>query len=382
MINSIKCPNCGEEVEISRALKHELEEKAISDLEKKHTEELKAVSREAEEKITKRMKDQFETQLTLQREDLEDSKKRNKELLNELSEMGKLIRELKKRDEERELDMEKKMLVTEEKIRVEVKKKTEEGERLKLLEKEKQLADALKVNEELKRKLQQGSQQNQGEVLELELEEMLNKEFPNDKIRPVGKGVKGGDIIQEIWDRYGNRCGVILWELKNAKWNKEWIDKLKNDQREIKADLAVLISEIMPDDIKVAAYKDGIWISSRGFIIGIAMALRANVIQAYHIRKSVQGKNLKMEVLYNYLSGVEFKQRVEAIVDAFTNMQEELEKERRLFTAKWARQEKYIRQVIDNTHGMHGDLKGIMGATLPEIKSLESVNELLPGKSL
>lgn len=371
MLDGIKCPHCGKIVEITQALKHELEEKAVLEERKNFEKELAVVKAEAEKKAQKVLKSQFEIDLKSTSQDLEEERKRNKSLLDQLSELSKLVRDLKHKDEERKLEMEKKIIEEEDKIRLEAKKKADEENYLKLLEKDKKLGEALKVNEELKRKLQQGSQQTQGEVLELELEKILSDEFPNDKIIPVGKGIRGGDIIQEVWDRNGNRCGTILWESKNARWNNDWIDKLKNDQRSVKADLAVLVSEILPQDNKSAYFKEGIWLCHRVFTLGIAMALRHNIIQSSYIRKSVQGKNVKMEILYNYLSGIEFKQRVEGIIDSFTLLQEELEKEKRWFAAKWARQEKQIRNVIDNTHGMHGDLKGIMGATLPEIKSLE-----------
>lgn len=285
-------------------------------------------------------------------------------------ELLKQIRELKRVDAQRESELQKKLLAEEEKIRLDATKKAEENQHLKTAEMQKQLTDALKVNEDLRHKLQQGSQQNQGEVLELELENQLKSEFPNDKIEPVAKGIRGADLVQEVWDSRGTRCGVILWEIKNAKWSEGWIAKLKDDQRQLKSELAVIVSENLPSNVKTAAFVDQVWVCGRGFATGLAMALRANLIQAHYIRKSAVGKNEKMEVLYNYLSGVEFKQRVETIVDAFEVMREEIEKERKWFSAKWSRQEKSLRSVIDHTHGMHGDLAGIMGASLPEIKSL------------
>jgi hypothetical protein len=330
------------------------------------------MTEQVEEKTQAKVREQFALEIKDSKEELAEAKKRNQELLEQLTDLNKLIRELKRKDEERTLEMEKRLAESEDKIRQEAKKKAEEEEHLKLLEKDKQLADAEKIIMELKQKVQQGSQQTQGEVLELELEKALKEEFPNDKITPVGKGVRGADVIQEVWDRNGVRCGVILWESKNAKWNSEWIDKLKEDQRQLKAEIAAIISENLPPEVKGAAFKDGVWIGARTFAVGLAMALRASLIQAHHIKKSVQGKNEKMEVLYGYLTGVEFRQRVESIVDAFTQMQEELEKERRWFGAKWARQEKALRNVLDHTLGMHGDLQGILGGNLPEIKSLEA----------
>lgn len=337
MDTNFVCPHCGKSVEISEAVMHQVRESV------KETE-------------VQRFKEDYE--------------KRIKDSNDQVTEMLKQMRDMKKRESEIEIEMQKKLLSEEEKIRVEAVKKAEEASHLKTLEMQKQLTDALKVNEELKHKLQQGSQQNQGEVLELELENQLKSEFPNDKIEPVGKGIRGADLVQEVWDSRGTKCGVILWEIKNAKWSEGWIAKLKDDQRQLKAELAVVVSENLPSNIKTAAFVDQIWVCGRGFATGLAMALRANLIQAHYIRKSAVGKNEKMEILYNYLSGVEFKQRVETIVDAFEVMREEIEKERKWFSAKWSRQEKSLRSVIDHTHGMHGDLAGIMGASLPEIKSL------------
>lgn len=333
MTSDIVCPHCGKNVQITAAFyKKELDE-----------------------------------QIKLVRE---DSDKRVKELVVEQTNLLKEMRELKKKDDEREIELQKRLIVEQEKIRVEASKKAEENQHLKMAEMQKQLTDALKVNDELKHKLQQGSQQNQGEVLELELERILKLEFPNDVISPVSKGIRGADLIQEVWDKTGIKSGVILWEIKNAKWSDTWISKLKEDQRQLKAEIAVIVSENLPDNIKVAAFRDQVWICGREFSLGMAMALRANLIQAHYIRRSVAGKNEKMEVLYNYLSGVEFKQRIEAIVEAFDVMRDEIEKEKRWFVAKWTKQEKSLRAVIDHTHGMHGDLAGIMGASLPEIKSL------------
>ena len=228
----------------------------------------------------------------------------------------------------------------------------------------------------MKRKLQQGSQQTQGEAFELEFEKMLKNEFPNDTISEVEKGTKGGDIVQEVCDRNGNMCGKILWELKNTKtWSELWIDKLKGDQRSAVADYAVLISEALPDQIDTARFYKNIWVTKTNFVIGLACALRLNLIQIAMAKRATGGRKDKSELLFNYLSGTEFRLRIEAIIDAFTNMQLEIEKEKRYFSNKWARDEKNIRQVIDNTYGMHGDLKGIVGNTFPQIKGLQGLED-------
>lgn len=227
------------------------------------------------------------------------------------------------------------------------------------------------MNEELKKKLEQGSQQTQGEVLELEIEEVLRKEFPNDEIKEVAKGVRGADIVQVVKDKMGKTCGLILWESKNAKWSDTWLSKLKEDQRAAKADIAVLVSENLPEGIKNFSYKAGVWVSSRQTFAALASALRISLHQVFTTKQSAVGKNEKMEVLYEYLSGVEFRHRVEGIVEAFSEMQEDIEREKRWFTAKWSKQEKSLRKVMDQTHGMYGELESMMGKSLEPIKSLE-----------
>jgi hypothetical protein len=268
--------------------------------------------------------------------------------------------------------MEKKLAVEEEKIRSDAQKKAEEEQHLKLIEKDKQLESALKEVEDMRRKLQQGSQQMQGEAFELEFEETLRHQYPNDTIEEVAKGTRGGDVIQEVIDGNGNSVGKILWELKNTKtWSEGWIDKLKADKRAINAEEAILISEVLPNNIKQGGYRNGVWVIQRDIFITIADTMRAKLIQMYYLKNASRGKDEKMEILYQYLTGIEFKNRIEAIIEAFTNMQAEIEKEKRYFSNKWARDEKNIRQVVDNTFGMHGDLKGIVGRVLPQIKGLD-----------
>lgn len=373
-MDTIICPNCKQPLEINQAIRHQIEEQTLAEVTAKHKKELEEAKNQAKEELNKKMKEQFETQLKRLEEDAKEKDERNKQLSEELSKLFEALRQLKREKEETQLLMQKKLAQEEEKIRLDAQKKAEEQQRLKILEKDKQLQDAIKANEELRRKLQQGSQQTQGEAFELEFETLLKRNYPNDKITPVAKGVKGGDIIQEVWDARGNFVGKILWELKNTKtWNEGWIEKLRNDQRTISAEEAVLISEVLPNTMENGGFRQNIWITQRNCVSLIADTLRAKLIQLYYIKSSVQAKDAKMEILYTYLSGVEFKHRVEAIIEAFTNMQAEIEKEKRYFASKWARDEKNIRQVIDSTYGMHGDLKGIIGGVLPQIKGLELI---------
>lgn len=375
-MDTIACPHCGKKFELTEAIKHRFEEDALQKLQESHKEELALEKRKAQEESSKKLNEEFAHQLKRMEEDSKDKDMRNKKLLEELSLLSDALRKSKKESEEAEYSMKKKLAEEEEKIRADAQKKAEEEGRMKLLEKEKQLEGALKEAEDLKRKLQQGSQQLQGEAFELAFETALASQYAHDKIVPVGKGIKGGDIVQEVWDARGNYVGKILWELKNTKtWGPAWIDKLKSDKRSINAEEAVLITEVLPPDMKIAGFKDSVWVTKQEFVIPLADTLRAKLIQMFYIRNSVQAKDQKMEVLYNYLSGTEFRHRVEAIIEAFTNMQQEIEKEKRYFSNKWARDEKNIRQVVDSTYGMHGDFKGIIGASLANIKGIDMLED-------
>lgn len=371
-MNTVICPHCKKTVEISEALRHEFKEQELAKIKAAHEKEKEEIRIAVLEESNKKIAKEFELQLKQAEKDNTEQAKQNQKLYEQIEKMMEEKSVLKREKDEMKLEMQKTLEEKEEKIRFDAQKKAEEEQHLKMLAKDKQLADTLKELEDAKRKLQQGSQQTQGEVFELEFEKLLQTEFPHDQIKPVGKGVKGGDIVQEVWDARGNYNGKILWELKNTKtWTEGWIDKLKGDKRTINAEEAVLISEILPTEITTAGFRNGVWVTKKEFVIGLASALRANLIQLYYAKQSAKGKDEKVEILYSYISGVEFKHRIEAIIDAFSNMQSDIEKEKRYFSTKWARDEKNIRQVIDNTFGMHGDFKGIMGNTLPTIKGLE-----------
>lgn len=371
MKTTIKCKHCGKEIEISEALRHEIEEQILASEEARHQKELAEATKKAEQNAIEKSRRDFELELKNLRKEKEEEKQRNIKLLKQLEELSEEIRNLRRRDEERELAMKKHLAYEEDKIRQETRKKVVEEHDLKDREKDKKLQDALKQIEELKIKMQQGSQQTQGEIMELELEGILKREFPEDEIYEVKKGQRGADVVQIVVDKRGRKCGIILWESKNAQWSEGWLPKLRQDQRDAKAQIAVLVAVNPPSDVESFIFRDGVWITSRDTVIGLAMALRFNLISLHSERVSKTGKEDKMEVLYKYLTSIEFQHRVEGIVEAFTNLQHDIEKERRWFTTKWARQEKEIRKIVDNTQGMYGDLQHATGRGLPQIKSLE-----------
>lgn len=372
-MEQVICPHCGKQFEISKALTLQIEKHIIAREKEKFEKELEVAQQKATETSLKKAEKQFELQLKQAAEEAISKEERNKKLLEQLTQLTIQLRESKKEKDEAKLEMQKKLLEEEDKIALFERKKAEEENRSKVMELQKQLLDVSKANDDLRRKIDQGSQQTQGEAFEVEFEKMLKREFPNDQIGEVVKGTKGADLIQDVTDRNGNICGKILWEMKNTKaWSELWVDKLKADQRKAVADYAVLISQAVPQDLDSARFYKNIWITKRSFALGLASALRLNLIQIAMAKRALDGKKGKSDLLFSYLSGTEFRLRVEAIIDAFTNMQVEIEKEKRYFSNKWARDEKNIRQVIDNTYGMHGDLKGIVGNTLPQIKGLDS----------
>lgn len=267
-------------------------------------------------------------------------------------------------EKQRQLDEARKV------IEEEAGKKAVEAEKYKIAQLEKKISDVSKANDELKRKLEQGSQQTQGEVFELELEEILKSEFPTDEILPVPKGVNGADIIQKVNDRSGRFCGQIVWESKKAKnWVEGWVQKLKDDQRAVKAELAVIVSVVLPQNIETFKYHDGVWVCDIKLAVALATALRTNLEAVNREKEMAIGKNEKMDYIYSYLTGVEFRQKVEAIVEAFSGLKSGLEKEKMAYQKIWAEREKQIQKVINNTVGMYGDLSGL--APIQQIKMLE-----------
>ncbi|MFQ5714193.1 MAG: DUF2130 domain-containing protein [Candidatus Scalinduaceae bacterium] len=365
---TIKCPKCGEVIELSEAISQDIEIRLKERCEK----ELGKIQKSFEEKAKKEAQELVSLEISDLKGQLEEKTKNLKEAQKQELELRKRQRELVEKEEKLELELSRKIDAERQKIIEKASKKFEEKHQLKDAEKDKQLNDMKKQIDELKRKAEQGSQQMQGEVLELELEKSLKEEFPFDDIEPVAKGARGGDIIQTVKTQSGRICGKILWETKRTKnWSDSWIQKLKDDQREAKADLAILASESLPKGLRHFRQISGVWITDILSAVSLALALRVVLIQVARERAVQVGKKEKMEIAYNYLTGPEFKNRVEAIVESFTAMKEDLEAERRATQKIWAKREKQIERVISNTAGLHGDLQEIAGASLPTIKMLE-----------
>ena len=404
---TITCPHCGKEIPLTETLSHQIKEALRKEFELKAREKESALAKrekflaaemekledsrkvidqqvsqklqaeraKLKQEARKEVEDTIRVELKdLQEQNSEKEKKLADAQKNEL-EFRKKIRELDELRKNQELEVARKLDGERKLIFEKAKKEAEEENRLKLLEKEKQLEDTKKALDEAKRKAHQGSMQTQGEVLELDLESLLRDQFPIDEIEPVPKGIKGADIVQKVHNRSGRYCGTIVWESKYTKaWNEDWLSKLKDDQREVKAEIAVLVTETLPKEIESFAQREGVWVTSYLLSIALASVLRMSLIELAQHKLSIVGKSEKREVLYNYLSGPEFRQRFEAIVESFKSMKEELDQEKRAMIKIWAKREKQIEKIVNNTVGMHGDMQGIMGASLPQIKSLELTN--------
>ncbi|MBR0764416.1 DUF2130 domain-containing protein [Bradyrhizobium japonicum] len=281
-------------------------------------------------------------------------------------------RELDDAKRELELTVEKRVQQELAAVHERAKIDAEDDLRAKVSEKEAQIASMQRRIEDLRRKAEQGSQQLQGEAQEIELEALLRARFSGDLIEEVPKGVFGGDIVHRIVGTAGQACGTILWESKKTRsWNADWLVKLRDDQRAAQADVAVIVSSAPPKGLNTFDLIDSVWVVRPRFVIPVAIALRQSLVEIAGARLIQEGQQTKTELVYAYLTGPRFRHRVEAIVERFTEMQTDLERERRSMTRMWAKREEQLRAVLDATVGLYGDLQGIAGRAMQEIEGLD-----------
>ena len=368
---SIACPSCGKKIPLTRALRAEIEQSVERELRAKYEQRLEADVQRAEKDAASKAEKKLAQELVALRDQInEQAKDLDEARRNELA-MRRRERELERKQQDLELEMERKLGQERARLVADTQERFAEEHRLKDAEKERQLADMRRQIEDLKRKAEQGSQQLQGEVGEEELESLLRSSFPSDDIQPIGQGVRGADLHQIVVDSRSRKCGSILWECKNTKhWNDGWLAKLKQDQRVLHADVAVLVSAVMPKGCTRFALIDDVLVTDFACAPCLAGVLRANLSELARTRTAAMHKEEKLELLHRYLSGVEFRQRVEAVVEAFTAMRHDLDQERRAAERQWARRARQIDAVTLNVSGMYGDLQGILPA-LPSIRQLE-----------
>lgn len=404
-LNIILCPQCGAEVPLSEAVSHPIREQLEREFETKRRQNQAALTereqklRESQAALEQRQRDlqmeidqrlaaqkqsalaeaaqQAQEMVALEMKDLQARVAEQKQQLDAAQkaelDLRKRQRELEARRQTLELEAARQLDAERANIREEAIKTAAETERLKRAEKEKLIGDLQREILNLKQKAEQGSMQLQGEVLELDLESRLVAQFPHDDIEPIAKGQRGADLLHRVQTNTGHGCGAILWEAKRAKnWSSNWLAKLKEDQRDAKAEVAVLVSQTLPQEVRGFGLVDGVWVCSFESMIPLAVALRQGLVNAAMVRLSEAGRQGKMEQLYQFLTSVEFRQQVEGVVEAFKTMREDLEAERRALQKHWARREKQLEQAIMHTATLYGGVQGIVGQNaLPDIQTLK-----------
>ncbi len=421
MANNIKCPNCGNTFDVENVLASEIESKLQQEYQRKLNDSLSEIENdkkqfeanlqlfeekkkkenelfservqkesqrltiELQEKLKKSIAADFENQVQLLQQSnsiAEDKLKESRKKELEFLQMQKAFAE---KEAELELQIQKK--IQEERLSItETIRKQEQDKNalkeaeyaLKFKEMQMQLEDQKKLADEMRRKSEQSSMQRQGEAQELLLEKILRENFTFDNIVEVGKGVEGADCIQVVRSNTGKDCGKIIYESKRTKaWSNGWIDKLKSDMRSRGADVAILVTQTYPKGMECFGEKDGIWVCNFDELVSVACVIRHGIIQLYEKQISQENKGDKMHMLYNYLTGIEFRGQIEAIVEGFLSMRNSISKERIQMEKLWKEREKQLEKVLLNTSGFYGSVKGIAGASISDIPLLDGTSDLI-----
>ena len=372
---TIKCPKCKTEIKLTDAVAGPMLKVAQKDFEQRLENAIKIAKTQADKEAVDSL------QSTLDEQDKEAkalrSRLREKEgkLADAQKEQASFLEQRRKlEDSQREIDLtiQKKVDAGTAAIRAQASLQAERNIGLKVTEREETIKSMRLEIDNLVRKAEQGSQQSQGEALEVEIEGLLSSTFPFDEIVPVAKGVHGGDILQQVRNPSGKDCGSILWELKRTKtWSDSWLPKLREDQRQAKAEVAILVTQVLPKGVGSFDIKERVWITQPATVVPLATLLRQKLIEVALARQSVEGMQSRSEMVYHYMTGQKFRQRVEAIVEAFSTMREDLNSEKKAVTKGWAKRETQIERVMQGTVGMYGDLQGIAGKEVGEVKGLE-----------
>jgi hypothetical protein len=386
MPNEIKCPNCGTLFEATDSIREEVQKELRSKMidwqnqkQKEFEAEKTKLQKDTEALIRKNISSDYENKLRLLEQNNKDYEEKLKQARQQQLDILKKEQDLKNKEEELEISVQTRLRQEREKLSGEIRKLEEqriaarETEfQLQLKELQKQLDDQKKLAEEMKRKAEQGSMQLQGEVQELALEEMLRSAFPFDIISEVGKGVRGADCIQTVRNQFGQECGKIIYESKRTRdFGSDWIEKLKADMRSQSADVAVIVTQVMPKDMSQFGEKDGVWICSFTEVKAVTAILRESIIKIYNASKSIENKGDKMHLLYNYLTGSEFAEQWKAIREGFMSMRVSIQKERDAMEKLWKQREKQLEKALLNAAHIRGSIEGIAGMDSVDLNLLE-----------
>ena len=352
-----------------------MEQQALAEKEKLQTE--------LQQQIRKSIAQDYENKLRILQESDRDKEEKLKNAQQKELAFLRREKELEAKENELELEVQKKLLQEKRALQDQLRK--DEEQRLAMKEEEHlfrmkdlqmQLEEQKRLIEEMKKRAEQGSMQRQGEVQELLLEEMLKDHFPFDVIGEVGKGVEGADCIQTVRNHLGQDCGKIIFESKRTKtFQQSWIEKLKTDMRNRGADVAIIVTQVYPKDFKCFGELEGVWICSFSEVLALTTAMRHTIIRIAETKRGEENKGEKMQMLYDYLTGNEFRQQMETIVEGFSAMKLSIDRERLQMEKLWKEREKQLQKVLLSTAGMYGSIKGIAGASVGNIPLLEDGEE-------
>ena len=385
----VKCPRCGNRFELSETFRAHFEAEKRNDIANALRESEARVRAEAEEanhaKLVESAKQVEAMQAQLQ-VDKEAQEKREAEIR---AEAEKASEKIQAKSEKQVKDLQAQIKADceaqekrEAEIRAEMAK--DAGQKFELereehnIEKqrlEKQMAD-------MQRQLGQKPAELQGEALEAYLKRQLQTKFPVDKIEDIGRGQYGADLTQEVIDGQLGACGIVVWEAKRTKhWSNNWLAKIKEDADRVGAHLRVIVSETLPTDIRNFELKEGVWISNIECALPLALALRSQLIESTRLQRAGQGKGLKMDEIYQYLTSPRFSERIQRMVETWKALEEQVNKEERSMQRQWKERRKQLAIIQDSTIEMFTDFSAILGQEIAQVPGLE-LEALPPGDNV
>lgn len=398
MPTELKCPGCGHHFEPSDVIREEVQrelrskmrdwqqkkdeeykekendflkqlQQAEEDAVKKIEKEKKQLQEKLEITLRKSIADDYENQMRMLHESCSETEEKLKTARKKELEYLQKEQALKNKEAELEIEIQQRLMSERDRLSVEIRQMEQQRVnqmqlefQLKLAEKEKQLDDQKKLAEEMRRKAEQGSMQLQGEVQELLLEEILQNSFVFDKIEPVGKGVRGADCIQTVCNNYGQECGKIIYESKRTlSFGIDWIEKLKADMRSHGADVAIIVTQVMPKDMERFGEREGVYICSFLEVKSLAAVLRSGIVKVFTAAKSQENKGEKMTMMYDYLTSSEFNEQWKAMREGFMQLKMSIQKERDMMEKIWKSREKQLEKIMLNAAHIKGSVEGIAG---------------------
>lgn len=364
-MDTVLCPNCGKSVALNQAIRHQIEDKIRKELDALNGKELEEFKRSFKEEAIKKA----EKELLLKTKNLEnesrETNEQNEKLRQELLDLTKQLRSIQTKDKERELEMQKRLITEREKIQEEILKTEKAKSELVRMELQKKLDDTKKALDDAQRKSQQTSQQLKGEVLELNLEEVLKNIFVFDQFMPIPKGIEGADIWQKVRNKHGQEAGSILWEIKRTKaWSKSWLPKLREDSRKANASICIIVSDTLPPEVEYYDRQDGVWICSYSHAIVLTKVLRDSLLQIAIAKSAASHKDEKLREIYDYIISDAFKHKMEAHFESVKTLKQDLDSEKRLMERVWKKREVQIQRLDRSMSQMFGEIQGIAGSAL------------------